>query len=323
MITILRKIIQKVHNAEDIDSALKLLVHEVGVAMDTDVCSLYLKDAIEGDFVLRATEGLRKSSVGKARLGLSEGLVCLVATRAEPVNLDDASSHPSFYYIEGTGEERYSAFLGVPLLHQKHVLGVLVVQQKEARSFDSEEEAFLVTLSAQLASEIVYANATGSVVNKKPQGRTRLKEAGFSGIACSAGVSLGEAVVVYPKADLEAVPDRYIEKDKIEEELLLFNKAISVVRKDIKSLQKKVSAVLPKEEQALFGVYLNILDDHAVGGEIKASISEGRWAQGAVKNIVQNHVRAFEDMDDPYMSERAVDVRDLGIRLLDRLQNTG
>lgn len=323
MITTLRKIIQKVHNAEDIDSALKLLVREVGVTMNTDVCSLYLKDPAQGDFVLRATEGLRKSSISKARLAESEGLVGLVATRAEPINLDDASSHPRFRYIESTGEERYSAFLGVPLLYQKNVLGVLVVQQKEARSFDSEEEAFLVTLSTQLASEIVYANALGSVVNKKLQGRTRLKEARFTGIAGSAGVALGEAVVVYPKADLLAVPDRFVEKENIQEELALFNKAITAVRKDIKSLQKKVSEVLPKEEQALFGVYLNILDENALGGEINKSISEGRWAQGAVKHVVQNHVRTFEEMDDPYMSERAVDVRDLGIRLLDRLQNTG
>ncbi len=323
MITTLRKIIQKVHNANDLGSALKLLVKEVKVAMDTEVCSLYLSEGAEPLFVLRATEGLKKSSIGKARLSSSEGLVGLVATRGEPINLDDASSHPNFQFIEGTGEERYSAFLGVPLIHQKQVLGVLVVQQKQARSFDSEEEAFLVTISAQLAAEVVHAGASGSVVRQKPKGRKKLKEAKFNGISGSSGIAMAEAVVVYPQADLSAVPERYIEADAIESEQKQFQKAIRSVRKDIKALKKKVSSVLPKAEQALFDVYLNILDDNALGGEITRAIDEGRWAQGAVKSVVYNHVRAFEEMDDPYMSERAVDVRDLGVRLLDRLQDSG
>jgi phosphotransferase system enzyme I (PtsP) len=322
MITILRKIIQKVHNAADFDSALKLLVKEVKVAMNTQVCSLYLLDKEKGGLVLRATEGLRKSSIGKARLASSEGLVGLVADREEPINLKDASSHPSFQFIEGTGEERYSAFLGVPIIHQKIVLGVLVVQQKEARSFDSEEEAFLVTIAAQLAAEVAHADATGALVRKKPQKRTRLREAKFLGIPGSAGVSMAEALVVYPQADLSAVPERFVDKKGIEAELDILSEALTQVRKDIKNLQKKVSAVLPKEEQALFSVYLDILADNALGGEIAAVVKEGHWAQGAIKNVVQTHVRAFEEMDDPYMSERAVDVRDLGIRLLAELQNT-
>lgn len=323
MITTLRKIIQKFQNASDFDGAIKVLVKDVKLATDTEVCSLYLNDKVNKDFVLRATEGLRKSSIGKARLASSKGLVGLVASRGEPINLHDASSHPSFQFIEGTGEEHFSAFLGVPLIHQKQVLGVLIIQQRQARSFDSEEEAFLVTLSAQLASEVAHADATGSLTRKKPKSRAKVREAKFSGLSGASGIAMGEAVVVYPPADLSAVPERFIESNEIEGELKHFQKALNLVRKDIKNLQKKVSSILPKEEQALFGVYLAILDDNALGGEISRSISEGRWAQGAVKVVMQNHLRAFEEMDDPYMSERAVDVRDLGIRLLDRLQTTG
>ncbi len=322
MITALRKIIQKVHNASDLDSALKLLVKEVKQEMQTQVCSLYLVDKEQGDFVLRATEGLKKSSIGKARLAKSEGLVGLVATREEPVNLEDAFTHPNFKYIEGSGEERYSSFLGVPLIHQRKVLGVLVVQQKERRTFDMEEEAFLVTISAQLASEVAHADATGALVRIQPQKKTRLKEARFSGIPGSSGVSMAEAVVIYPKADLSAVPEHFIEEDEVDGELDALDCALKKVREDIKALQKKTSAVLPKQEQALFTVYLDILDDKALGGEIADVIREGHWAQGAIKRVVKEHVKAFEDMDDPYMSERAVDVRDLGIRLLSELQNT-
>ena len=60
------------------------------------------------------------------------------------------------------GEEPFNAFLGVPILHQGRVLGVLVVQQREPRKFDESEEAFLVTLSAQLATSVAHAEAVGS-----------------------------------------------------------------------------------------------------------------------------------------------------------------
>lgn len=321
MITALRRIIQRVHNATDLDSALKLLVKEVKLEMKTQVCSLYLVDKEKGDFVLRATEGLKKSSIGKARLASTEGLVGLVATREEPVNLEDAFSHPNFKFIEGSGEERYSSFLGVPLIHQRKVLGVLVVQQKERRSFDMEEEAFLVTISAQLASEVAHADATGALTRKQPQKKSRLKEARFRGIPGSSGVAIAEAFVIYPKADLSAVPEHFIENDDVQVELEALARALKKVRDDIRALQKKTSDVLPKSEQALFAVYLDILDDHALGGEIAAVIKQGHWAQGAIKRVVKTHVQAFEDMNDPYMSERAVDVRDLGIRLLSELQN--
>src|SRR5690606_25158070 len=46
----------------------------------------------------------------------------------------------------------------------------------------------------------------------------------------------------------------------------------------------------------------------------------GQWAQGALSQVVRGHIQRFELMDDPYLSERASDVRDLGRRLLAHLQ---
>ncbi len=43
------------------------------------------------------------------------------------------------------GEELFAAFLGVPIIHHREVLGVLVVQQQQRRRFDESEESFLVT----------------------------------------------------------------------------------------------------------------------------------------------------------------------------------
>ena len=50
-------------------------------------------------------------------------------------------------------------------------------------------------------------------------------------------------------------------------------------------------------------------------------IRAGNWASGALRNTIAKHVVAFEDMDDPYLRERASDVRDLGRRILEHLQS--
>ncbi len=136
MLERLREIVQEVNTAKDLQSALNVIVTRVRDAMNTQVCSVYLLDSEINSHVLMASEGLKKSAVGHVSLQLGEGLVGLVAANAEPVNLEDAQSHPNYHYLSETGEEQFSSFLGVPIIHHRKVLGVLVVQHREKRSFD-------------------------------------------------------------------------------------------------------------------------------------------------------------------------------------------
>jgi phosphotransferase system enzyme I (PtsP) len=317
MLAVLRKIVQEVNAAKDLGSALSIIVQRVRAAMQSQVCSVYLLDPDTNRFVLMATEGLNKKSIGRVSMAPNEGLVGLVGTREEPLNLEDAASHPRFRYFAETGEERYASFLGAPIIHHRRVMGVLVVQQKERRQFDEGEEAFLVTMSAQLAGVIAHAEATGTIRGLDRQGRG-IQEARFVGIPGSPGVGVGKAVVVLPPADLEVVPDKTV--TDIDAELQLFRTAIEGVRADMKALSKRLSTQLRKEEQALFDVYLMMLDDAALGNEVTTIIKSGQWAQGALRQVVMEHVQRFELMDDAYLRERAADVRDLGRRLLAYLQ---
>jgi phosphotransferase system enzyme I (PtsP) len=72
----------------------------------------------------------------------------------------------------------------------------------------------------------------------------------------------------------------------------------------------------------LFEVYMRMLDDNALAGEVIQHIRQGQWAQGSLRRVVQQHIRAFEAMEDPYLRERASDIRDLGRRILAELQQT-
>ena len=317
MLNTLRTIVQEVSAAKDLQTALRTIVQRVKNAMHTEVCSIYLYNEETSRYTLMASEGLNPDAIGKVSLAYSEGLVGQVGLREEPINLDDAPSHPKYRYLKETGEERYHSFLGVPIIHHRKTLGVMIVQQSAPRRFDEHEEAFLITMSAQLAGVIAHAEATGSLGASLHYQR---KINRFQGTSGASGVAIGHAVVIVPPADLNAIPDGACKN--IDKELAYLEKAMAEVRADMRNMASKLSDRLPPEELALFDVYLRILDDQALGQEIRKRVCQGAWAQSALRQVIDHHVRQFEVMEDPYLRERAVDVRDLGRRVLSYLQES-
>ncbi len=317
MLEQLRRIVQKVNTAKDLKSALDIIVTSVRSTLNTQVCSVYLLDTDINCHVLMASEGLKKEAVGHVSLAIGEGLVGLVAKHAEPINLQDAPLHPSFHYLRETGEEEFHSFLGVPIIHHRSVLGVLVVQHRERRRFDEEEEAFLITLSAQLAGVIAHAEATGAIEGISPSGQ-KTSDTVFTGVSGSSGVAIGHAVVVFPHADLRQIPDKRA-KD-INAEIEFFRSCLNAVRNDMRELHARLAGQVAEEERQLFDVYVRMLDDGALGNEVVERIRQGFWAQGALAYVANEHVRTFEEMNDPYLRERALDIKDLCSRVLFYLQ---
>jgi phosphotransferase system enzyme I (PtsP) len=317
MLETLRKIVQQVNEAQSLADALEIIVERVRNAMGTEVCSVYMHDPVSERYLLCANEGLNSEQVGVASLAVGEGLVGLVAEREEPVNLENAESHPNFQFLPDLGEEQFHSFLGVPIIHQRKVLGVLVVQQAEQRRFDESEEAFLVTMSAQLAGVIAHARATGAVAADAVAGLTHVK---IGGVAGAPGIAIGTVVVVTPGADLYTVQPRQSSNRRAE--FRAFREALDSVRTDIQQVADNLGGELNPEDHALFDVYLGILDDSTIGAEVAALIKKGEWAQGALSQVMIEHIRHFERMEHSYLRERAVDVKDLGTRVLSYLQES-
>ena len=227
----LRTIFQEVNTARSLPEVLTIIVREVHAAMGSEVCSVYLFDETDQHYVLMATKGLRQQSIGKVRLAMGQGLVGLVAAKEEPLNLQDADKHPNFVYFEEIGEEIYHSFLGVPIIHHRKVLGVLVLQQQAERRFATEEEAFMVTVCAQLSGAIAHAEATGALSKLAFAGRGKSKEAIFHGIASSPGVGIGRVVLAQQTMDLASVPERHTSDP--DSEVKTFRQALKSVKHDI------------------------------------------------------------------------------------------
>ncbi|RUQ33908.1 MAG: phosphoenolpyruvate-protein phosphotransferase PtsP [Candidatus Competibacteraceae bacterium] len=316
MLDTLRRIVEDINAARDLNEALHLIVTEVKSALHTDVCSVYMTDPVRGEHVLMATDGLRSGAVGTVRLKIGQGLIGLAANRAEPVNVDDAPAHPAFRYIAATGEAPFHGFVGVPILRRRKVLGVLAAQQREQRKYSADEEAFLVTLAAQLAGSITQAEIRQALARLDDG---ELTETLFlEGVSSARGVAIGEAVVVFPSAALERVPDQ--DTPDADAEASRFRQAVAAELAELHRLSERMRLLLSAGDRALFDAYALLLgSDSLVNGTLER-IHAGNWAPGALRATVLEYANIFAEMDDPYLRERAADILDLGQRLLNRLQ---
>ena len=316
MLDILRRIIQEVNAAQDLEQALSIIVKRVKQSMAVEVCSVYLADSNTQHYVLMASDGLNPESIGRVRLAPGEGIISVVAETAEPLNLDNATDHPRYQFIAETGEERYHAFLGVPIIHHRKVLGILVVRQHAQRRFEENEVAFLVTVAAQLSGAIAHAEVIGGIRGLQDNSHDGRPLEGLPG---APGVAIGTAMVVYPPADLDAIPDRKI--TNIDAEIDTFMAAVKSVQDDMAALGQRLSHKLSTEDRALFDAYRLMLGSGTLINNTLDRIRTGSWASGALRETVNEHARIFDEMDDPYIRERAEDLRDLGRRILVCLQS--
>ncbi|MCC6303419.1 MAG: phosphoenolpyruvate--protein phosphotransferase [Gammaproteobacteria bacterium] len=319
MLATLRRIVQEVNAARDLEQALTIIVTRVKQAIKVDVCTVYLFDPAQDAYILMATDGLNPESIGRVSLARGEGLVSVVGETEEPLNLDDAPIHPRYRFIAETGEVYYHGFLGVPIIHHRRVMGVLVARQYDKRRFHDDEVAFLLTIAAQLSGAIALAAASGGIRGFAAD-QEGVESRPIVGLPGAPGIGFGAAVVIYPPADLSAIPDRQI--SDVEGEVAVFQAALEAARGDIRALEHRMGDSLTAEDHALFNAYTLMLSSPSLENQTIERIRAGNWAAGALRDTIAEHTRVFDLMEDAYLRERAEDVRDVGRRILARLENT-
>ena len=133
----------------------------------------------------------------------------------------------------------------------------------------------------------------------------------LKGIATSSGIAIGK---VYKLEQPNVVVS---EKGKgPQEELKIFEDALSKTINDIENIKQRASATLGEEELAIFDAHLMMAQDPELKDQITAMINDGISADFATKTVSDNMVTMFESLEDTYFKERAADVKDVSFRLL-------
>lgn len=313
MLEQLRRVTQAVSLAQGKQKTLDVIVSEICQVLEVEVCSVYLADYQTSQFVLMANRGLNPKCVGQTRLEFNQGLVGLIGQREEPIHLNQASEHPAFSYVPEADEASFNAFLGVPIIHQRKVLGVLVIQQKAPRQFALDEETFLITLAAQLAAILSSSEVDDLFDENEGDLFVRM----LRGVAASSGVASGVARVLFPPEDIHSVPDRKT-KD-VAAELAKLRIAVKATHSQLQQMSQRMQGLISEQELSLFDAYQQILGSQGLSMEVEEQVRNGYWAATALRIVVQKHLNTFRSMQDAYLRERANDIEDLANRLLAQL----
>ncbi|HXR73833.1 helix-turn-helix domain-containing protein [Actinocrinis sp.] len=146
----------------DLDAVLRAIVVRARKLLGTDVAYLTLNDPAADDTYMRVTDGSVSAKFQQVRLGMGEGLGGLVAQTASPYvtadYLNDAQFNHTRSIDAAVHEEGLVAILGVPLLSNGHVIGVLFASDRRVRPFSRDEIALLSSLATHAAIAIESAN---------------------------------------------------------------------------------------------------------------------------------------------------------------------
>jgi len=111
-------------------------------------------------------------------------------------------------------------------------------------------------------------------------------------------------------------------EEEKEKELARLEEAFNQAKEQLTSLIDKTKREIGLQEAKIFEAHLLLLSDPALGEKIRTKIKlERKNAVWAVSEATEEIAQEFASLEDEYFRERAVDIRDIGRRLIECLGN--
>ncbi len=301
-----------------VETLLNRAVEMVAARTQADVCSVYLYNAEERVLTLRATKGLNPESVGRVRLKLGQGLTGLALQQMQTICEKDASHNPNYEFFSGIFEERYDAFLALPITRGVSKMGVLVLQRGTGECFAPSDVTALETVASQLANIIENAQfLLGMHEPRQELGPALSEELKFiKGKAASEGFAYAPAQVSDKQKSLA-----HLLRHDFDAEYTLadFHEAVARTAEQLEGLQEQVEQKLSDAASLIFTAHLMILKDKAFIDKIVRRIEEGEKPPAAVAAVAGEFMQGFLASDSAYMREKVNDIEDLAVRLVNNL----
>ncbi len=157
-IHILHRISESISSTLEQATVLKQIVEVVVEATKADACLLYLLSESKEELILRASKNPHPRLIGRISIGLGEGITGWVAREKVPVVIPrNASDDARFKFFHRLPEDRYQAFVSVPIINKGEVIGVINVQHKRSKRYSEEALALLLTIANQVGGAIANA----------------------------------------------------------------------------------------------------------------------------------------------------------------------
>jgi phosphotransferase system enzyme I (PtsP) len=305
--TILRRLHEVMASRSPAQAKLDEVVTVIAEELGSDVASIYL--ARNGTLELFATRGLLPEAVHVTRLAVGEGLIGTIAATRAPLNLAEASAHPSFAYRPETGEERFHSFAGVPIVRREQTVGVLSVQHREPREYPEVEIEALQTVAMVLAELIAAAGLLDDqpvAARGRENGPLRLE-----GLKLVEGLGAGVAVFHQPRVAIA----RTVAEDPAAERARL-EAGLRRLREQVDLIVSRAEFAGPGDHDEILESYRMFALDEGWARRIREAIDGGLTAEAAIDSVAQANRLRLGAAPDPYLRERLLDLEDLSNRLI-------
>ncbi|MGF7398200.1 phosphoenolpyruvate--protein phosphotransferase [Thermoanaerobacterium thermosaccharolyticum] len=140
----------------------------------------------------------------------------------------------------------------------------------------------------------------------------------LKGVAASPGIAIGK-VFLYTKKFAE-INTRNIDESMVKDEIAKFENAIKLTKEQIEKIKEKTEREFGKDKAEIFEAHLMLANDPELYDSVINMIkNEYVTADNAVNHVIEQHASMMESLDDKYLKERAVDLRDVGSRIINNL----
>ncbi len=138
------------------------------------------------------------------------------------------------------------------------------------------------------------------------------------------GIGVSPGVVTGPVFQLTTEEDRIVERDigedEIAREIARFEESLIATRHQLHEIQKQVEQALGPESAGIFDAHLLVVDDRALVEEVIRGLRQQRKNVETILSVVaERYASALLRVEDDYLRERAVDVKDVTRRILRNL----
>ncbi|MDK2806144.1 MAG: phosphoenolpyruvate-protein phosphotransferase system enzyme [Thermoanaerobacterium sp.] len=140
----------------------------------------------------------------------------------------------------------------------------------------------------------------------------------LKGVAASPGIAIGK-VFLYTKKFAE-INTRNIDESMVKDEIAKFENAVKLTKEQIEKIKEKTEREFGKDKAEIFEAHLMLANDPELYDSVINMIkNEHVTADNAVNHVIEQHASMMESLDDKYLKERAVDLRDVGSRIINNL----
>jgi phosphotransferase system enzyme I (PtsI) len=138
------------------------------------------------------------------------------------------------------------------------------------------------------------------------------------GISASPGIVIGTAFV--RDGDRTRVSRRMVEPTALDAEVERFDKALADTAREIRAFRADIAKKMGDDHARIFDAHLLILADTMLTDETRALIRSNRLNAGAAfETVVDRVIESIAGIEDEYLKERTVDIRDVKKRVVRHL----